>query len=812
MSHLIQDIKYAVRMLGKNPGFALVAVLTLALGIGANTTIFTWVNGFLLNGFPGIPDADRLLIFNTAYRGSNNSLSYPDFEDYVARANKISIVGMDMEAMSLKVGEEAERIWGKMVTGNYFDAIEVKPALGRGFLPEEWKTRGTHPVAVISHALWQRRFAGDRNVIGRSILLNNSPFTIIGVTPEDFRGTYVGLSFDVYVPMQMYEKFAQGGGARLESRGNHWMDGLAKLKPGVSIAEAQAQLNVISKQLSDAYPNTNQDLVGTLYPLWKAPYGATAVMGPVLMILMGVVGLVLLIACANVANLLLSRATARRKEIAIRLSLGAGRGRLLRQLLTESLILSFAGGAFGVLFAYWSWDLLFSFMPSVDLPISLGMQSGGLDWTAIRYTFLLSLLTGVIFGLAPALEATRSSVVGTLKDESAGVVGGKGRLRNTLVVAQVSLSLLLLVSAGLLLRSLFNASSLNVGFTAQGVWLGSVDLFPNGYTPDTGREFQKQLLERVSALPGVESAGLARRVPLGFGGSSTSTIDVEGYQAPKDQSAFASINNVTPNYFRTMGIDVLRGRDFDATDVRGGQEVVIINDVAANRYWKDREALGGRLRLGDRWLTVVGVVRSHKYRQLNENPRPFMYLPLVQWYRSDVTLHVKAKGDPAALTTTIRTVFRGLDANLPLFNVTTLDNHIGASTFSQRLGGYLLAVFGALALVLAAIGIYGVMSFSVNQRTREIGIRMALGAARGNILGMVLRQGAILIGTGVLIGLAISFAAATALKSLLLNVSARDPITFAAVPVILAVVALLATYLPARRATKVDPLVALRYE
>lgn len=811
MNNLLQDIRYANRMLGRKPGFALVAVLTLALGIGANTTIFTWVNGFLINGFPGIPDADRLLIFSTAWRGNYNSLSYPDFEDFRTRADKMDIVAMNMQAMSLKVGDEAERIWGKMVTGNYFEALGVRPVMGRSFLPEEWKTRDTHPVVVISRALWQRRFGGNGDIVGRTITLNNTPFTVVGVAPEEFRGTYIGLAFDAYVPMQMFGKFSQGGAARLESRGNHWMDGLVKLKPGVSHAEAQAQLVVISKQLSEAYPETNRDMIGTLYPVWKAPYGATSIMGPVLLILSGVVGLVLLIACANVANLLLSRATARRKEIAIRISLGASRGQLVRQLLTESLLLAMMGGAVGIAFAYWSWDLLLSFMPSVNLPVALTGNS--MDWQTMGYTFALSLLTGLIFGLAPALEASRRDVVSALKDETAGIAGGgKGRLRNGLVVAQVSLSLLLLVSAGLLLRSLFNANSIQTGFVTQGVWLGSLDLFPNGYTPEKGREFQKQLLERVSTLPGVQAASLARRVPLGFDGSSTSSITVEGYEPPKDENAFASYNQISPEYFRTMGIEVLRGRAFTPQDMHGGQGVVVVNEVMAERYWKGREALGGRLEFGGQWLTVVGIVRAHKYRALNERPRPFMYLALDQFYRPDTTLQVKTSGEPGALTASIRAAMRAMDANLPLFNVTSLENHIGASTFTQRLGGTMLAVFGALALVLAAIGIYGVMSFSVGQRTREIGIRMALGAGRGNILAMVLRQGATLIALGLGIGLAIALAAANAITALLLNVSPRDPLTFAVVPALLAGVALLATYLPARRAARVDPLVALRHE
>jgi len=810
MSNFLQDVRYALRMMARNPGFALVAVLTLALGIGANTTIFTWVDGFLLHGIPGVPDAGRLMVFSTDYRGTYMSLSSPDLEDFQARADKVDLVAMDMQPMSLKEGDEAERIYGCLVSSNYFAGLGVHPVLGRGFTPEEGKTPLTHPVVVISHALWQRKFAGDKNMAGRTITLNNTPFTVVGVAPEDFRGTYVGLAFDAYVPFQMHQKFMQGG-SRLGQRGNHWFDALAKLKPGVSESEAQAQLRVISKQLSDAYPESNKDVVGQISPIWKAPYGATSVMGPVLIILTAIAGLVLLIACANVANLLLARASARRKEIAIRVSLGAGRGQLVRQLLTESMLLSSLGGLAALATAFWSWDLLLSFLPTADLPIAL--QQNGLNWKTMVYTFALSLATGLIFGLAPALAASRRDVVSTLKDETSGVVGGgKGRLRSSLVVAQVSLSLILLVSAGLLLRSLANANSLKTGFVAQGVWLGSMDLFPAGYTPDTGREFEKRLLERVSALPGVQIASLARRVPLGFGGNSSNSIEVEGYQPAKDEAPFASYNQVSPNYFRTMGIDILRGREFNAQDARNGQLVAVINEALAQRYWKDREALGGRIRFGDQWLTVVGIARTHKYNRLNEPPRPYLYLALDQYYRPDVTLQVKTAGDPAALTASVRAVFRGLDSTLPLFNITTLDNHILASTFTQRLGSYLLSGFGALALLLAAIGIYGVMSFSVAQRTREIGIRMALGAARGDILAMMMRQGAWLVGLGLAVGLVIALAAGGALKAILINVDARDPLTLGAVALLLGLVAMLASYLPARKAMGVDPLVALRHE
>ncbi len=808
MNNLLQDLKYAVRMLAKTPGFTAIAVVTLALGIGANTTIFSWVNGFLLNGYPGVPDAQRMVILSSAYRGANWSLSYPDYQDFRDRADKLDIAVMDMAPMSLKVGEGAERVWGKLVNGNYFQALGVRPALGRAFLPEEDKTLGTHPVVVIGHGLWQRRFAGDPGIVGREIWLNNTAFTVVGVAPEDFHGTFIGLTFDVYAPVMMHETF-NGRSTRLTQRGNHWLDAVAKLKPGVSLREAQAQLDVISQQLGEAYPNTNKDVVGTLYPVWKAPYGATQVMGPVLLVLSGVVGLVLLIACANLANLLLARATVRRREIAIRLSLGASRARLVRQLLTESVLLALAGGALGILLGVWSWDLLLSFMPAVDLPIAVDQ---GMNRQVLGFTLGLSVLTGLLFGLAPALEASGRDVAHALKDETGTGSARKGRLRSALVVAQVALSLLLLISSGLLLRSLEHAQSVRLGFNPDGVLLANIDLFPNGYTPETGRAFQQRLHERLRALPGAEVASLARRVPLGFGGASGTSIVVEGYTAAKDESVFANYNQVTPDYFRTMGTELRRGRDFTDGDTLAAPLVAVINEAMAARYWAGREALGGRFRLDKEWVTVAGVVETSKYRQLNEPPRPFFFLPLAQAYRPDVTLQVRTAGDPGALSSALRAEVSALDPILPVFNVTTLNDHIRAASFQQRLGGSLLAGFGALALALAAIGIYGVMSFGVAQRTREIGVRMALGARRGDILRLVLGYGMRLAGIGLAIGMVVAFAASNLLGGLLLGVSARDPITFAGVAGVLGAVALAATYVPARRATRVDPMVALRHE
>ncbi len=810
MSNLLQDLRYAFRAMAKSPGFTSVALLTLALGIGANTTIFTWVNGFLLNGYPGIPAQDRLVVFSTEFRGNYMSVSYPDFVDFRDKNSVFSgLVAMDMTALSLTVDKEAERAWGLLVSGNYFDALGVRLAQGRGFLPDEDKTPNAHPVAVISDALWHHRFAGDPGIVGKQITLNKHPFTVVGVAPRDFHGTYIGLSLDIYVPLMMQERLVPGGN-RLEHRGNHWLDCLAKLKSGIGRQQAQAELDVLSKQLSEAYPNTNRDVRGTLYPIWRAPYGATSVMGPVLLILSGVVALVLLIACANVANLLLARAATRRREIAIRVSLGASRARLVRQLLTESVLLSCMGGATGIALAYWSWDLLLLFMPSVDFPITLAQ---GLDFRVMAFALALSVVTGLIFGLAPALEGSRSDLVTALKDDAGTVAGShKAGLRNTLVVAQISLSLLLLIAAGLLLRSLEHAQAVKLGFRPENVFLASLDLFPNGYTKETGRAFFNQLRERIASLPGVEAVSLSRRVPLGFGGSSGSSIEVEGYQAAKDENLFANYSQVSPDYFRSMGIKLRSGREFTVQDTATTPLVAVINEAMANRYWPGKDPVGRRFSMGGDWFVVIGVVETSKHRQLNEPPRPFCYMTLEQSYRPDVTIHVRTARDAAAMTAAVRTIMRSLDPHLPLFNVTTLENHIGAATFSQRLGGSLLAAFGSLALLLAAIGVYGVISFGVNQRTREIGIRMALGARRFEILRMIVGHGSRLMAVGLALGLTAAFFTTKALASLLLGVSASDPATFVGIAVLLAAVSLAAMYIPARRAMRIDPSVALRYE
>jgi predicted permease len=811
MSNFLRDLCYGLRMMRKSPGFTTVALLTLALGIGANATIFTWLNSILVVALPGAKAPHELVaVIPVSPEYGLTSVSYPDYVDYRDRNTTLAgLTALENQAMSLSGDGKPERIWAELVTSNFFDVLGVRPILGRTFLADEEKVPNAAPVVILSHTLWQRRFGGDPSVIGRKIILNNYPFTVVGVAPEGFAGGETALRFDLWVPMMMQEKVIPG--KRLEARGNSWLIALGRLKPGVTPQQAAAELTGIARQLQQDHPERARGSV-SVYPLWKSPKGATAVLGPVLLLLMGVVGLVLLIACANVANLLLARATGRRREIAVRLALGAGRGRLLRQLLTESILLSIAGGVLGLVCAYWTTGLLRTLAPPTDFPIGLAIN---LDVRVFAFTFILALLTGIVFGLAPALQASRADMLTPLKDESAAIAGGGRRawLRSGLVVSQVALSVLLLVAAGLFLRSLERAQTFPPGFNAGGVLLASVDLFPNGYRAEAARAFYKEVLEKVRALPGVESVSLARRIPLGLGGSSSSSITVEGYELRNDERPWTYVNSVGPDYLRTMQIPLINGRDFSDRDNVGAPPVAIINETMARRYWPAGDAVGKRFRFGeDGWFTVVGIAGNIHSRSLNEPAAAYAYLCLLQFYRPDVTVHVRAAGDPGLLAGVVQREIQSVDPALPVFSIRTLQVHISAAFFQQRMAGRLLTVFGLLALTLATVGIYGVLAYAIGQRTHEIGLRMALGAGRADVLRLVLGQGMLLAGAGLVLGLAVAFALTRLMRTLLFGVSPTDPATFAGVALVLALVAAAACYVPARRATRVDPVVALRYE
>lgn len=811
MNTLLQDLRYASRSLLKTPTLSLAAILSLGLGIGANTTVFTWVQSILLRPIPGASDPDALYVANVATReGRSRSWSYPNYRDFQTRATLVDVIGQDDLAMSIAVDGQPERAYGALVSGNYFQSMGIQPAVGRLISPEDDRSPGGHPVVVLSHSYWDRRFGADPAIVGKEVTVNNTPMTVIGVAQAGFLGSFLGLSTAAWVPMAMQPQMA--GTNRLEARGSGWMQAYVRLRPGVTREQAQAELSTVMSQLDQEYAQPNDGLRVTVARMWEAQFGASAVLAPILAVLSVVVALVLLIACANVANLLLSRAVGRRREIAVRLSLGANRSRLVRQLLTEALLLSLAAGIVGMLMAYWTYGVLMAFAPPTDMPINFAL---GIDGATFTYALGMSLVTGLVFGLAPAWQISRPDMVHALKEEAGrGTSGGRTshRLRNTLVVAQVAVCLVLLVGAGLFVRSLQAAQNVDLGFEPAGMVIASIDLFPNGYTSDTGRQMHRRITETIGSWPGVESFALGRYVPLGLSGSSSFGATIDGYTPRQDEEVVISYNLVGPRYFETMKMALVSGREFTAADSRTAQKVLVINETMANRYWSDRDPIGARVEIGGDDYQVVGIAKDIKYRQIGEPPSPYMYLPLDQYYGSAVVLHVRSNTAPGPMLAAIRDAVRSLDPNLPLFDARTVEEHLRTAVFPQKMGANMLGAMGVLALLLAAIGLYGVIAYAVSQRTQEMGIRLALGARPDDLLKMVLWQGLTLTTIGLVIGLSLALVATGFMRSLLPGIAPRDPMTFIGVPVLLVIIAVLAALVPARRAGSVDPVVALRYE
>lgn len=810
MDSLLQDLRYALRNLARRPGFTLLAAVTLAVGIGASATVFTWTNAVLLSPLPGTRDPLALVeVHGTSRAEALISMSHPDYRDLRDGMKSFSaVVESNEQPASLTVGDEVERVWTQLVSANFFDVLGVPARVGRTFRPEEDQVPGRDAVVVLSHGLWLRRFGGDPALVGREVTINGRAFTVIGVAPPEFRGSIVALSFDAWIPMAMQQQILPGGD-RLEKRGHRWLDVLGRLAPGASVAQVRSELGAMAARLAKDHPESNETIGFTAFALSDSPRGAVKTLSPVLAILGVAVGLVLLIACANVASLLLARAAGRRREVAIRQALGASRARLVRQLMTESLVLAGIAGVGGLLVATWCSGLLLAFVPAADFPVGIDLT---VDRRALAFSAAVSVLTGILFGLAPALRASRPDLVGTLKEDVAGAVGGRSRarFRNGLVVTQVAFSLVLLVSAGLLLRSLRAAQAFDLGFTPRGVLLGSVDLFGTGYDAEKGRAFARGLLQAVRALPGVKAVSLARRVPLSFGGTSSTGIEVQGYAPPPDQQAWALYNKVGPDYFAALQIPLIAGRDLKDEDQDQAPLVTVVNETMARRYWPDREALGGRIRLEGQWYTVVGVAKDIRYRRLDEKPEPVAYLPLLQSWSDAFTLHVRTDGDPSALAAPLRREAKRLDAAVALYAVRTLEENVKAATIPQRLAGSLISGFGVIALLLAAVGIFGVLQNAVVERTREIAIRLALGGERSDVLRLVLAPALRLSTTGIVIGLLGAAGLGRLLSRVLFGVRALDPLTFASVAVLMFAVALIATLVPAWRASQVDPALALR--
>jgi len=807
---LVQDIRFALRLLVRRPAFTVLAVVTLGLGIGANATIFSWVEALVWRPLPGVADGERIVAVHAATRTrSNLSISYPNFADFRDRRPS-SVEGLlcySLQAATLREGNQADRAWGVLVSGNYFDVLGVRAAYGRTFSPEEDRTPGTHPVAVLSHRFWERRFGSDPTVVGRTVLLNERAFTVVGVAAAGFQGTNIGVAVDLWVPMMMQSAIVPGD--RLNARGNGWLKVLARLAPGATVGDAQAGLAVVAGHIADAYPGTAVRGVA-VYPLWRAPQEASGMMAPVLAVLMAVVGIVLFIACANIASLLLARASSRQREIAVRLAVGATRWRLLRQLLTENTLLALLGGLAGVALARWTAGSLVWFLPPTPFPL---LVDAGIGPRVLLFSMALSLGTALVFGLAPALQTTRTNLVPALKDSGggAGRPARRGLFRQGLVVVQVTLSLVLLVTAGLFLRTLQNAQAVDPGFSLRNGVIATVDLLPAGYDATRGPAFFRSLLETASSVPGVSGASLIDQVPLHLGGSDTAG-EIEGYTRAKDEEIALYYSRVAPRYFETMGIPLVAGRVIDERDGPGTPDVIVVNETAARRYWRGRNPIGGRVRFGKETVQVVGVVRDGKYQTLNEAPRPFIYFPLYQAYRPGVTLVVRSDADPRGLMASIEKRIRALDPRVPVFDVQTMAEHLQLSVFMVRMAAVLLGMFGVMALLLATTGLYGVLAHLVSQRTHEIGVRMALGAGRWTIVGFVIRQGLLVTAIGLALGVLAAAAVTRLVASQLIGVGPLDPISYLATLALLTAVALLACYLPARRAARQDPLEALRWE
>jgi predicted permease len=812
MQSFLQDLRFGLRILRRNPGFSILAILCLTLGIGTNAAVISWIEGILIRPYPLVAHQDRMFALVGITRGveGHNGLSFPDFLDFEKNSTLFESFIVDrIMGTSLSVGDRAEWASGGIVSANYFDALGVTPILGRGFRPEEGIGRNAHPVTVISYRAWKDRYYFDPNIIGRTQYLNGVQHTIIGVAPEKFHGTFIGYSFAFWVPTSMQETFDTTG-YKLEDRGARWIEGYAFLKPGVTRQQAQAELNSIAQRLEKDFPETNRGHEVQLFPLWKTPFNGAGNMSPTLAIAMAVVFLVLLIACANVSNLLLARSLLRRHEMTMRLALGAGRGRLIKQLVTEGLLLSIIAAAGGIAVAYWCRNaLVLSFPPPVpgiviDFP-------GQIDWRVLLISAAICILSTLVFALVPAVHASHVDLSGALKSEAGGVVSGssRSRLRSGLVLVQVSLSFVLLAGTGLLLQSLAKIRNANPGFSTD-VIACPISLFSAGYKLDRAKNFQTQLLDRVRTLLGVESATLTRVIPFSYNVFSSSPIEVDGYQPPPNEQPTVDYVQVAEDYFVTLGIPIVSGREFTRTDDENAPPIAIINETMAAKYWPGKNAVGQRVKVTDRWLEIVGIAKNSNYRTKLEASIPFLYVPLRQDWGVQNTLLVRTRETPGALLNALSREVHALDPNLAPRMPSRMQEQVDEMSYSQRLAVTLVALFGGMALFLAAIGLYAVMSYSVSQSTRDLGLRMALGARASDVLRLVISRGLRLTTAGIIIGAIAALMLTQLMGNLLYKVSPRDPLAFGFAFVIMTIVALTACFLPAWRATRIDPAQALR--
>jgi macrolide transport system ATP-binding/permease protein len=812
LRHLAQDLRYGFRQLRRAPGFSALTILCLTLGIGANAAVFSWLEGILFRPYPLVAHQERLLALAATARGQTRAeeMSWPDFRDlerYCTLCEELFV--SKITGSTLSIGDHAETATGSIVSANYFDALGVQPILGRGFEPADDRGNDSHPVVVISYQLWQHRFQGDPEIIGKMQRFNNVPHTIIGVAPDGFYGTFVGWAIEFWVPVSMEETF-ESGGYKLEDRGARWIEAYVRVKPGVSRAQAQQEVSAIASRLETSYPATNRGWGLGLWPLWQTPFNHAGSLLPTLEVMVAVVAFVLLIACANVGNLLLVRAFARRHEIGVRLAVGASRFRLLQQLLTEGLILSTLGTAGGLLVAYGCRQALVLLLPArsghaMYLP-------GELDWRVMAWSAGLGMMVTLMVGLVPAFEARNLDLAVPLKAESRAVAGPAGRawMRSGLVVFQIALSFLLLIGAALLLESLEKIRTASPGFSTTSVVTTGVSLVAAGYDVPRAKTFQDELIDSLHALPGVESAAFARVTPLDYKTYSSTPIAVDGYQPPLEEQPEIEYNQIGPGYLATLGIPLLSGREFARSDDETVPLVAIVNRTMMMRYWGGQDPIGRRLKVKGRWARVVGVAADSKYESMRETPRPFFYVPLRQDFDRGPALHIRTTRPlESMLATLLREVHR-LDENLALYEMITLQEQVKRSTSEQLVAVTLVSILGGLALLLAGVGLYAIMSYTVAESTRELGMRMALGAGPRNLVRLVLSRGLRLTAGGILFGALAGLALARFLGNLLYNVSPHDPRVFGSALAVTAITAIAACLAPAWRAARTDPARILR--
>jgi predicted permease len=817
---MLFDLKFAFRQLVKSPGFTLIAILTLALGIGANTAIFSFINTFFLKNFTVKSPQELVSLYTTDERNPGllpvSHLNFTDYRDRNQVFAEMACYGF--APANATINGEPSQIFGELVSGNYFDLLGVRPTIGRTFLPEEYKAiGGGQPVVVLGYSFWQNQLAADRGIVGRTLQLNGTPFTVIGVAPADFKGLNTLNSPAFWVTTGSYKQILNGLFLNFfETRRALLFNVVARLKPGVTLTQADASLKPLSDELAKLFPNDNQNRGIRLVPLAEAGIDPNQRQNFKLAgtLLLSLAGLVLLIACGNIANLLLARATGRQREVALRIALGAERQRLIRQFLTESMLLAVLGGATGIVVASWTQKLLWALRPPFfpdDLVISL-------DPRVLTFAIAVALLTGLLFGLAPAWSATKPELTSALKEETGGAAARAPlfSFRNLLIAGQLALSVIALVFAGLFIRSLRHAQRVDPGWNTHNLALLSANVSAQGYTGERAVAYYRAAVEKARAIPGVSDATVAAG-PLLNGGGLLRTIRPQGDDDKlRTTGQLMSYNHVLPGFLKTMGIPLVAGRDFTPLDDEKHPLVVIVNEHLAKLVWPGRNPIGQTVKVfgSETPVEVVGVAKDVTYDNIGEDPKPYVFFSLAQ--ESDRggfgTLQVRTQMDVNALMPTIRREVQSLDTAMPLVNITTMDESIRQGLWASRAGAALLSIFGGLALLLAAIGVYGIMSYSVGKRTREIGIRMAIGAQRGDVLKLILNQGLLIAGAGLLTGLLAAFLAARYFQNFLFGIGAGDAVTYAAISAILTVVALLACFIPARRATKVDPLIALRTE